>query len=127
MVQGSRNPDEKDGHAQGAASATAQREGSSSGMADDLSSQVDAGKGKAAGTLRDVAQMMRDRGSSAPLPGADRAAEAAARPLEQGAQYLEQHTPTDMWSDMMSFCREHPAGALFLGFGLGYMMKKIMP
>jgi hypothetical protein len=92
-----------------------------------MNDQVDAGKTRAAGTLRDVAQMVRERGGSAPVPGVDKAAEAAARQVESGAQYLEEHTPADMWSDLMSFCRAHPAGALFIGFGFGYLVKKLMP
>jgi hypothetical protein len=92
-----------------------------------MSDSMDAGKGRAAGALRDVAQLVRDRAGGAPVPGADRAAEAAAKPLETSAQYLEEHTPGDMWADLMDFCRDHPAGALFAGFGLGYMVKKLMP
>src|SRR5579871_6088781 len=99
----------------------------SGGATDQMSDSVDQGKGKAASALRDVAQLVRDRAGSAPVPGVDRAAEAAARPLETSAEYLEQHTPGDMWADLMDFCRDHPAGALFLGFGLGYMVKKLMP
>lgn len=96
-------------------------------MTDQMADSLDERKAKAAGALRDAAQSMRERAGSAPVPGLDRAAEAAARPLESGATYLEQHSPGDMWSDLMQFCRDHPAGALFLGFGLGYMLKKLMP
>ena len=101
--------------------------GTQQATAGDSGMSFDEGKGKAAGALRDVAHLMRDRAGGAPLPGADRAADAAARPLESGAEYLEQHTPADMWSDVMEFCRAHPAGALFLGFSLGYMVKKVLP
>ena len=89
--------------------------------------RTDQGKGRAASALRDVAHLVRERAGSAPVPGVDRAAEAAARPLETSAEYLEQHTPGDMWADLMDFCRNHPAGALFVGFSLGYMVKKLMP
>ena len=126
MAEEARNGEDKNGRMQRVAGATAQTDNRAS-IGDNLSSQVDAGKGRAADTMRNVAHIMRDQASNAPVPGVDRAAEAAARPLEQGAQYLEQHTPADMWSDTMSFCREHPAGALFLGFSLGYMVKKLMP
>ena len=98
-----------------------------SGGMDQVNDQIDAGKTKAAGTLRDVAQMVRERGGSAPVPGMDKAAQFSARQVETGAQYLEEHTPADMWSDLMSFCKAHPAGALFLGFGVGYFVKKLMP
>lgn len=93
----------------------------------DLSTGIQEGKGRAAGALRDVAHSVRERAGNAPLPGVDRAAAAAVKPLENSAEYLDQHTPADMWSDMMTFCREHPAGALFLGFSLGYMVKKLLP
>ena len=126
MAEEARNGEDKNGRMQRVGGATPQTDNRAS-IGDNLSSQVDAGKGRAADTLRNVAHIMRDQASNAPVPGVDRAAEAAARPLEQGAQYLEQHTSADMWSDTMSFCREHPAGALFLGFSLGYMVKKLMP
>jgi hypothetical protein len=86
---------------------------------------VDEQKGRAASALRDVASTLRERATGAPLPGMDAAAEAAARPLESGAAYLEQHTPGDMWSDLMEFCRSHPAGALGIGFVAGYLFHKI--
>jgi hypothetical protein len=82
-------------------------------------------KRRAASGLRDMAHLMRERATNAPLPGVDRAAEAAAKPLETGAAYIEEHSPRDMWSDLMEFCRKHPAGALFLGFGLGYFFHKL--
>lgn len=87
---------------------------------------VDEQKAKAAGALRDVAQMMRERVTGAPLPGADRAAAAAARPLESGAAYIEQHSPGDMWGDLMQFCKAHPAGALGIGFLVGYLFHKLL-
>jgi hypothetical protein len=96
-------------------------------MTDQTADTLDERKAKAASALRDAAQTVRERAGSAPLPGLDRAAEAAVRPLESGATYLEQHSPGDMWFDLMQFCRNHPAGALFLGFGLGYMVKKLLP
>ncbi len=92
-----------------------------------MSDQIDAGKSKAAGGLRDAAQMVRDRAGSVPVPGADKVAAAAADRAETSAQYLEEHSPADMWSDLMGFCKSHPAGALGIGFGLGYMIKKLMP
>ncbi|HZQ35335.1 MAG TPA: hypothetical protein VFD32_05345 [Dehalococcoidia bacterium] len=82
-------------------------------------------KAKAAGALRDVASMMRERATNAPVPGADRAVAAAARPLESGANYIEQHSPGDMWSDLMQYCKSHPAGALAIGFGVGYLFHKL--
>lgn len=81
--------------------------------------------GNAAGVLRDAAQRMRDRASHASVPGIDMAAQAAARPLEQSADYLENRTPQDIWSDLMRFCKDHPAGALFLGFSVGYLFHKL--
>lgn len=95
--------------------------------AEQANAPIDFGKTKAAGTLRDVAQMVRERGGSAPVPGMDKAAQFSARQVESGAQYLEEHGPADMWGDLMRFCKAHPAGALFLGFGLGYFVKKLMP
>jgi hypothetical protein len=96
-------------------------------VANEMTDSLEEGKAKAAGALRDVASAVRERAGSAPLPGMDRAAAAATRSLESGAAYLEQHTPGDMWADLMQFCRDHPAGALVLGFGLGYMVKKLLP
>lgn len=103
------------------------RQGGASGSMVEIGDAIEERKARAAGALRDVAQTVRERASNAPVPGLDRAAEAAARPLESGATYLEQHTPSDMWTDLMQFCRSHPAGALFLGFSLGYMVKKLLP
>jgi hypothetical protein len=82
-------------------------------------------KAKAAGALRDVASKMRERAAGTPVPGADRAAAAAARPLESGAAYIEQHSPGDMWGDLMEFCKAHPAGALAIGFCVGYLFHKL--
>lgn len=79
----------------------------------------------AADALRDVAQRVRQRASNAPVPGLDTAAEVATRPLEQGAEYLETHTPMDIWSDTMRFCRAHPAAALGIGFMAGYLFHKL--
>jgi len=81
--------------------------------------------GSAASALRDVAQRVRERASSAPVPGLDTAAEVATRPLEQSAAYLETHTPMDIWSDTMRFCRAHPAAALGIGFLAGYLFHKL--
>jgi hypothetical protein len=104
-----------------------QSQGTMSRMADNVShlANVDEQKTRAASALRDVASTLRERATSAPLPGMDSAVEAAARPLESGAAYLEEHTPGDMWSDLMAYCRDHPAGALFIGFGVGYAFKKL--
>ena len=104
---------------------------SSAGMSENGTTQhaqagmMDEQKAKAAGALRDLAQVMRDRATSAPLPGADRAVAAAARPLESGAAYIEQHSAGDMWGDLMQFCKAHPAGALGLGFLTGYFVHKL--
>jgi hypothetical protein len=148
MVQSSRsNPGDKSESGSGASSSTpsgsaasggASRPGMSSGSgssgsvgssngSESMSDQVDAGMAKAAGGLREAAQLVRDRAGSVPVPGADKVAEAAAVRVETGAQYLEEHSPADMWSDLMGFCKSHPAGALGIGFGLGYMIKKLMP
>ncbi|HLZ70770.1 MAG TPA: hypothetical protein VKV26_12785 [Dehalococcoidia bacterium] len=97
---------------------------SGNGSREDLG-MIDEQKARAAGALRDVAGRMRERAMSAPLPGADRAAAAAARPLESGAAYLEQHGPGEMWSDLMHFCRAHPTAALAIGFGAGYIFHKL--
>ncbi len=87
--------------------------------------KIEEQKAKAAGALRDVASMMRERAAGAPVPGADRAVAAATRPLESGAAYIEQHSPGDMWSDLMQFCKSHPAGALGIGFCAGYLFHKL--
>jgi hypothetical protein len=81
--------------------------------------------GSAAGVLRDAAHRMRERASQATVPGMDVAAQAAAKPLEQGADYIENRSPQDIWSDLMRFCRDHPAGALFIGFAVGYLFHKL--
>lgn len=83
--------------------------------------------GKAAGSLHDMARLVRERSSATALPGADRAAEAVAQPLESSARYLEARNPADVWADVMTFCRDHPAGALGLGFAAGYLVKKLLP
>ena len=82
--------------------------------------------GNAAGVLRDAAHRMRERASQASVPGMDVAAQAAARPLEQSADYIENRSPQDMWSDLMRFCRDHPAGSLFIGFSVGYLFHKLV-
>jgi len=69
--------------------------------------------------------MVRDRAGDAPVPGIDRAAEVAAKSLESSGAYIEQNSPGDMWVDVMTFCRDHPAGALGIGFLLGYLVKKL--
>lgn len=81
--------------------------------------------GSAAGALRDVAHKMRESGSNTSLPGVRTATQAAARPLESSADYIESRSPQDMWSDLMRFGREHPAEALFVGFATGYLFKKL--
>lgn len=81
--------------------------------------------GSAASVLRDAAARMRDRASHATVPGIDVAAQAAARPLEQSADYLENRSPQDIWTDLMRFCKDHPAGAIFLGFSVGYLFHKL--
>jgi len=100
---------------------------SGSSLIDNIShlANLDEQKGRAAGALRDMASTLRERAGAAPFSGADAAGQAAARPLESGAAYIEQHTPGDMWSDLMAFCRDHPAAALFIGFGAGYLFKKL--
>ncbi len=97
---------------------------SENGARDDAG-MIEEQKAKAAGALRDVASMMRERATNAPVPGADRAVAAAARPLESGADYIEQHSAGDMWSDLMHFCKAHPAGALTIGFCMGYLFHKL--
>jgi hypothetical protein len=82
---------------------------------------------QAAGSLRDLAQRVRERSGASGLPGVDRAAAAVAQPLESSARYLEQNRPADAWADVMAFCREHPAGALGIGFVLGYVARKLLP
>lgn len=128
MVQTSRGSDAKDsGGGTSEADQGSQEQGAMSRMADNVShlANMDEQKTRAASAMRDVASTLRERANSAPMPGMDAAAEAAAKPLESAAAYLEEHTPGDMWSDLMAYCRDHPAGALFIGFGLGYTVKKL--
>lgn len=99
--------------------------GASDNGAREDQSMIEEQKAKAAGALRDVASMMRERAAGAPVPGADRAVAAATKPLETGAAYIEQHSPSDMWSDLMQFCKSHPAGALAIGFSVGYLFHKL--
>jgi len=123
MVQQSRSDSED------ASASSAYSQGASNGgtMSENVSHLTDINeqKGRAASALREVASTLRERATSAPLPGMDVAAQAAARPLETSAAYLEEHTPGDMWADLMSFCRDHPAGALGIGFMVGYLFHKL--
>lgn len=88
--------------------------------------QAEAGKEQAAGGMERAAEMTRERmqgqGGMAAQAGG-----RVAEGMESAAGYLRTHDTNEMWNDIESYARTHPAqalaGAIVTGFFIGRILR----
>jgi hypothetical protein len=83
--------------------------------ADDAASAVGQGMTSLAGTIREKAPQGGVLGS---------AASTVAGGLQSGGDYLKEHGLSGAWDDFTALVRRYPMPALFIGFGIGFLLSR---
>jgi hypothetical protein len=75
-----------------------------------------------AGSMRDLAGTIRDRGPQEGVMGTANSTVASA--LDRGGRYLQEHGLNDIGADLTNLIRRNPIPALFVGIGIGYLIAR---
>lgn len=97
-------------------------------VADQATTQVDAGMDKAAGGLDKAADMLRQKSESMGGQGSQvqSIAGAAAVQLEKGAQYLKDKDTDQIVADLEAMVRQKPTQTLLVAVGVGFLLSKVV-
>jgi len=87
--------------------------------------QADAGKEKAATGMEQAAGTLREKISGQSGLTAE-AGTKVADTMEKTAGYLHEHSTTEVWDDVESYVREHPAQALMGAVVAGFLIAKVL-
>ena len=87
--------------------------------------QAEAGREKAATRMEQAAGTLREKVSAQSGLSAE-AGTKVADTMEKTAGYLHDHSTTEMWDDVESYVREHPAKALMGAVVAGFLIAKVL-
>ena len=84
---------------------------------------ADAGLAAVGSGMSSLAGSIRDKGPHSGVLGS--AASTVAGGLAAGGHYLQKHGLGDMPGDLTTLIRRHPLPALFVSFGLGFVLARV--